>query len=60
MPARHRMAAAVAAAGAITALGLAAVPAALAQPTGPAAYLSNFSMIKTIASTVPRNGDVNP
>jgi hypothetical protein len=60
MPARHRIAAAAAAAGAITALGLAAAPVASAQPAGPTAYLSNFSMIKTIASTVPHNGDVNP
>ncbi len=60
MPARRRLAAAAAAAGAIIALGLTAVPAASAQPTGPTAYLSHFSKIKTIASTVPHNGDVNP
>jgi hypothetical protein len=60
MPARHRTAAVAAAAGAITALGLAAAPAALAQPAGSPAYLSHFSKITTIASTVPRNGDVNP
>jgi hypothetical protein len=34
------------------------VPAALAQPVDP--YLSHFSTISTIASTVPHNGDVNP
>jgi hypothetical protein len=60
MPARRRLAAAAAAAGAVAALGLAAVPAAMAQATGPIAYLSHFSKIKTIASTVPFNGDVNP
>ena len=60
MPARHRMAAAAAAAGVITALGLAAAPAVLAQPAGPVAYLSHFSKIRTVASTVPHNGDVNP
>ena len=60
MPVRHRTAAVAAAAGAITALGLAAAPAALAQPAGSPAYLSHFSKITTIASTVPRNGDVNP
>jgi len=63
MRARRRLAAAAAAAGAVTALVLAAAPAVLAQPTGPAtptAYLSHFHKIKTIASTVPHNGDVNP
>jgi hypothetical protein len=60
MPARRRLAAAAAAAGAVAALGLVAVPAALAQPTGPTAYLSHFSKLKTIASTVPFNGDINP
>jgi hypothetical protein len=60
MPARHRIAAVAAAAAAVTALGLAAVPAASAQAAGSTAYLSHFSTIKTIASTVPHNGDVNP
>ncbi len=60
MPARHRMAAAAAAAGAITALGLATATAASAQPSGPVSYLSHFSKLTTIASTVPGNGDVNP
>ncbi len=59
MPVRHRLAAGVAA-GAITALGLTAAPAALAQSAGSPAYLSNFAAITTIASTVPHNGDVNP
>ena len=60
MPARKYLAAAVAAAGAVTALGLMAAPAALAQPSGPGSYLSHFSRLSTIASTVPSNGDVNP
>ena len=60
MAARHRMAAAAAAAGAITALGLATATAASAQPSGPVSYLSHFSKLSTIASTVPHNGDVNP
>jgi len=60
MAARHRMAAAAAAAGVITALGLATATAASAQPSGPVSYLSHFSKLTTIASTVPHNGDVNP
>lgn len=60
MAARHRMAAAAAAAGVITALGLATATAASAQPSGPVSYLSHFSKLSTIASTVPHNGDVNP
>ena len=60
MPARHRIAAVAAAAGVITSLGLASAPSALARPAGSTAYLSRFSNISTIASTVPRNGDVNP
>jgi hypothetical protein len=61
MPAlRQLMAAATAAAGAIAAVGLAAAPAASARPAGSFAYLSQFHKLKTIASTVPANGDVNP
>jgi hypothetical protein len=61
MPARRRMAAAAVAAGAITALGLAASSAALAQPASAhRAFLSHFHKIKTVASTVPHNGDLNP
>jgi hypothetical protein len=58
MSARHRIAAlTAAAAGVITALGLAAAPAASASS---APYLSHFHKLTTIASTIPRNGDVNP
>ena len=58
MPARHRLAAvAAAAAGVITALGLAAATAASAA-TVP--YLSHFHTLTTLVSTVPTNGDENP
>jgi hypothetical protein len=60
MPARHRIAAVAAAAGVISSLGLASAPSALARPAGSTAYLSHFSNLTTIASTVPGNGDVNP
>jgi hypothetical protein len=57
MPARHRIAAVTAAAaGVITALGLAATPASAAS--GP--YLSHFHKLTTLVSTVPFNGDENP
>jgi hypothetical protein len=58
MPARRRMAAvtAAAAAGVITALGLAAAPASAASVP----YLSHFHKLTTLASTVPFNGDENP
>ena len=59
MPVRHRLAAAATAAGAIAALGLTVVPAAQASPSV-VPYLSHFSNLKTIASTVPHNGNVNP
>ena len=58
MPVGRRLAAAAVAVGAITALGFAAVPAALAQPVDP--YLNHFNTVSTIASTVPHNGDLNP
>jgi hypothetical protein len=60
MPARRRVAAALAAAGAISAFGLAAAQVAAAEPAGPAAYISHFSKLSSIDSTVPSNGDVNP
>src|SRR6202042_650082 len=58
----YRIAAVIAAAGTIatgTAAALAASPAASAQ-TRPQPFLNRFHKINTIASTVPRNGDVNP
>jgi hypothetical protein len=60
MPFHRHVAAAVAAAGAITTAGLMAVPGAQAQPASPHSYLSHFHHLRTIASTVPANGDVNP
>jgi hypothetical protein len=73
MSLRRTLACAAAATGAITAVGLAVVPAAQAGATRPAAYhshpsfgfshrpfLSHFSQLSTITSTVPGNGDQNP
>jgi hypothetical protein len=37
-----------------------AAPGASATPMSPPAFISLFHHIKTIASTVPKNGDVNP
>jgi hypothetical protein len=54
----HRIVAAVAATGA--AAGLAAIPMAQAGASTHSSYLGRFPKISTIASTVPRNGDVNP
>ena len=51
--------AATAAAAAIATVALAAAPIASADQTGPP-YLSHFHRLKTIASTVPANGDLNP
>ena len=58
----HVAAAAVAAAATLT-LGLGTATdaaSASAATVMPAAYLSHFHKLTTIASTVPRNGDVNP
>jgi hypothetical protein len=61
MPVRKFAAAATVAAAAITAVALAAAPAASARSTGrPVSFLSQFHRLKTIASTVPANGDLNP
>jgi len=61
MPARKVAAAATAAAAAIATVALAAAPAASAGPTrAPVPYLAQFHRLRTIASTVPANGDVNP
>jgi len=61
MPVRKLVAVAAAATGVATAVAFAAAPAALASPTWrPAPFLQQFHKITTIASTVPRNGDVNP
>jgi hypothetical protein len=60
MSLRRRFIVAAATAGTFVAAGLAVAPAAQAHPAGPASYLSNFSSLSTIASTVPKNGDQNP
>ena len=54
----HRIVTAAATAAAV--VGLAALPATQALASSSASYLSNFHKRTTIASTVPRNGDVNP
>ena len=69
MSVRQRMVAAIAAAAAMSVAGIMAVPAAQASPARPRAqakpanphpFIDNFHHIKTVASTVPRNGDENP
>ena len=60
MSVRHRLVAVIAAAGAITTAALAAAPIAQASPGMPSSFLGHFHKLKTIASTVPFNGDVNP
>jgi hypothetical protein len=54
----RRTAAAVVAAAALTGSGLAMATPALAQTPG--SFIGQFTKIKNIGSTVPRNGDVNP
>jgi hypothetical protein len=57
----HRMTAAVAAAGALTAAGLAFPLAAQAQQHDHGgAFINMFHHLRTVGSTVPGNGDVNP
>jgi len=50
--------------GAVMAVGLTPVAAALADSApasaAPVPYLSHFTTVTTVASTVPSNGDVNP
>ena len=61
MPIRPRMIAAVAVAGAMSTAGFLAAPAVQAAPTMPHhAFINRFHHRTTIASTVPKNGDVNP
>src|ERR1017187_955028 len=47
-------------AGAVAAAALVMAPAAGAQSTSAAPFISHFHTTTTIASTVPGNGDVNP
>ncbi len=63
-PRRHhrRHLVGAAAAGVLSVAAAAALPAtALATPVpAPPSYLSHFSVVTNVASTVPANGDVNP
>jgi hypothetical protein len=59
----YRMSTAAVAAASVTALGLAMTPAASAVSTAPVTrpvFLAHFHKRTTVASTVPRNRDVNP
>src|SRR5580698_1259290 len=60
MYSRHRvtLAAAAGAVGALLVAGVAVAPAAGASTT--ASFVGGFKTITTVASTVPKNGDVNP
>jgi len=60
MCSRHRvmLAAVAGAAAALLAAGVAVAPAAGASTT--ASFVGGFKTIATVASTVPKNGDVNP
>jgi hypothetical protein len=58
MSALHRIVTVAAAAGAVA--GLAVVPATQALASSHSSFLGRFHKIKTVGSTVPRNGDVNP
>ena len=60
MSVRKRMVAAVAAAGAISTMGLMAAPGAQAKPAISYSYIGHFHHLRTIAFTVPKNGDINP
>jgi hypothetical protein len=60
MSIRQKVVAAVAVAGAISTAGFMAAPGAQATPANPSPFINHLHHIKTIASTVPKNGDVNP
>lgn len=60
MLARQGIAAAASAAAVVATAGLVAAPAAGALGRHDASFLSRFHTIRTVASTVPFNGDVNP
>jgi len=61
MPVRKVVAAAAAATAAIATVTLTVAPAASAGPTlRSPSFLSQFHRLRTVASTVPANGDVNP
>jgi hypothetical protein len=56
----HRAAAAAVAAGMTVAAGLAMAPAAGAIAHSQPSFIGQFHKLRTIGSTVPRNGDINP
>jgi hypothetical protein len=56
----HRAAAAAVAAGMTAAAGVAMAPAAGAMAHSQPSFIGHFHKLRTIGSTVPRNGDVNP
>ena len=60
MSVMQRAATAAVAAGLTAAAGLAMAPAAGATAHQPPSFLGQFHKLRTIGSTVPRNGDVNP
>jgi hypothetical protein len=60
MPLINRFVTRASAAGAIAAAGLALSPLAAAQARAPSPFLHRFHMIRTVGSTVPRGGDLNP
>ena len=60
---RFMLAAAAGAASVVLTLGVAFAPAAGAAPTGGGtspSFIGGFKTITSVASTVPKNGDVNP
>ena len=60
---RHRLLATAAVAGCLSVTGALALPVvagAMPHPMPPPSFLSHFSAVTNVASTVPANGDVNP
>ena len=60
---RHRLLVTAAIAGCLSvtaALTLPVVAGAMPPPNPPSSFLSHFSTVTNVASTVPANGDVNP
>ena len=59
---RRRILAGVGVVGSLTIAAAIAFPAAAGASShyNPPSYLSHFSTVTTVASTVPANGDVNP
>ena len=60
MSVMHRAATAAVAAGLTAAAGLAMAPAAGAMAHSQPSFIGQFNKLRTIGSTVPRNGDLNP